>query len=86
MADRSEGPQEEDPQLAVGALVFDIRRKSLGVVMDTEWDRLYLRPPGGGIEWDASRADLRPATVMDRIRPALAELNEHSSSGSTTWE
>jgi hypothetical protein len=69
----------------VGALVFDNRRKTLGVVMDTGWGRLYLRPPGGGIEWDAARADLRPATVADRLRPSLAELNARSSGG-TAWE
>jgi hypothetical protein len=73
-------------QLAVGMLVFDMRRKALGVVMDTDWGRLYLRPPGGGIEWDAVCADLRPATATDRLRPALAEVNERSSdTGSTPW-
>ncbi|MFF0446211.1 hypothetical protein ACFYT4_07320 [Streptomyces sp. NPDC004609] len=85
MTDGSEAAQQEEPQLTVGTLVFDTRKKVLGVVMDTEWDRLYLRPPTGGIEWDASRADLRPATVTDRLRPALAERNERSN-WSTRWE
>ncbi|MFE3017018.1 hypothetical protein [Streptomyces sp. NPDC059256] len=71
------------PQLGVGELVFDITQKALGVVMDTgadmEEDRYSLRPPGGGIEWTAVRADLRPASVVDRIRPALTEVNERSS-------
>ncbi|MGX2995184.1 hypothetical protein JNUCC64_12950 [Streptomyces sp. JNUCC 64] len=49
--------------------------------MDITWGPVYLRPPGGGVEWTARREDVRPATVLDQIRPALNELNLHSSRG-----
>ncbi|MGX2996081.1 hypothetical protein JNUCC64_17660 [Streptomyces sp. JNUCC 64] len=62
-------------------LAFDIRRGVVGVVMDITWGPVYLRPPGGGVEWCARREDVRPATVTDRLRPALNELNLRSSRG-----
>ncbi|MGX2997467.1 hypothetical protein JNUCC64_24945 [Streptomyces sp. JNUCC 64] len=68
-------------ELRVGALAYDTRRKVIGVVMDVTWGPVYLRPPRGGIEWCACREDVRPVTVADRIRPALAELNLRSSRG-----
>ena len=71
------------PQLSVGDLAYDTARAVLGVVMDigTVPGRCTLRPPGGGIEWDASDVDVRPATVSDRLRPALSEVNTRSSRG-----
>ncbi|MET8830484.1 hypothetical protein ABZX33_32095 [Streptomyces sp. NPDC004608] len=73
------------PQLRVGELVLDTARNRLAILMDTggTWadGRYALRPPGGGVEWPAWRSDIRPATVTDRLRPALAELNERSSGG-----
>ncbi|MGX2995387.1 hypothetical protein JNUCC64_14000 [Streptomyces sp. JNUCC 64] len=74
-------PKRPPDELAVGTLAFDTRRELLGVVMDAAWGPVYLRPPGGGIEWCACREDVRPATVADRIRPALRELNVRSTRG-----
>ncbi|MEV7284092.1 hypothetical protein AB0O01_05920 [Streptomyces sp. NPDC093252] len=85
MPDRNVSEHHNPPQLRLGHLVFDTRTNSLGVVMDTgayPGNGLYsLRPPRGGTEWDASPGDLRPATVTDRIRPSLAEVNARSSGG-----
>ncbi|MEV6972570.1 hypothetical protein [Kitasatospora sp. NPDC093806] len=36
-----------------GELVHDHRTNRTGVLMDTIAGKLYLRPPGGGIEWTA---------------------------------
>ncbi|MGW4894334.1 hypothetical protein ACWEQL_18985 [Kitasatospora sp. NPDC004240] len=36
-----------------GELVHDIRARRTGVVMDVLDGRVYLRPPGGGVEWTA---------------------------------
>ncbi|WST70323.1 hypothetical protein OG268_24435 [Streptomyces uncialis] len=72
------------PPLAVGALAYDTRTGVVGMVMDTGAvvdGRYSLRPPGGGVEWNAERADLRPATVVDQLRPALAEVNARSRGG-----
>ncbi|MEU0991861.1 hypothetical protein [Streptomyces sp. NPDC005953] len=73
------------PKLSVGELVYDTAEKALGVVMDTGEDAgdgcYALRPPGGGVEWTAKREDVRPATVVDQLRPALTEVNARSSKG-----
>lgn len=85
------------PQLSVGNLVLDTARNRIAILRDTggTWEdgRYALRPPGGGVEWPAWRSDIRPATVTERLRPALAERNERSSGsgsagaarGSTEW-
>ncbi|MFI1830109.1 hypothetical protein ACH41E_27280 [Streptomyces sp. NPDC020412] len=62
-----------------GALVFDSGANRLGVVMEVCGSLVALRPRGGGIEWDARRENVRAATVDDRLRPVLAELNAFSS-------
>lgn len=77
----------ETPQLGVGDLVFDTVEKALGVVMDisagVQGVRYALRPPEGGVEWTAVQADLRPASVVDQLRPALTEANAQSRRHST---
>ncbi|MFI5941234.1 hypothetical protein ACIBCB_13365 [Streptomyces uncialis] len=78
----------EQPKLAVGALAYDTRTGAVGVVMDTGAvvdGRYSLRPPGGGVEWTAVRSDVRPATVADQLRPALAEANTRSRKGGSAW-
>ncbi|SCK32539.1 hypothetical protein YW7DRAFT_02609 [Streptomyces sp. AmelKG-E11A] len=82
MSGENVATQREESQLRVGELVFDTSRGVLGVVMDlitgTGSGRCCLRPPRGGVEWDASCADVRPATVTDQLRPALTEVNTRS--------
>ncbi|MFH8616599.1 hypothetical protein ACH4E8_16175 [Streptomyces sp. NPDC017979] len=68
-------------ELAVGALAYDIVQMRCGVVMEVYGSLVALRPRGGGIEWDARRENVRAATVDDRLRPVLAELNAFSSRG-----
>ncbi|HCA85210.1 MAG TPA: hypothetical protein DEQ61_06770 [Streptomyces sp.] len=46
---------------AVGELALDARQGRVGVVMDAQGGRMYLRRPEGGREWEASPQDLRPA-------------------------
>jgi hypothetical protein len=69
-------------------LMYDTRTKRVGVVMDTHGECYWLRPPRGGIEWHTERRHLRPATVSDRLRESLTELNERSSNhhGGATWQ
>lgn len=75
--------EAQTPELNLGDLAYDTARAALGVVMDigTVQGHYTLRPPGGGIEWDAPDVDVRPATVTDRIRPALSEANARSRQG-----
>ncbi|MEV7286315.1 hypothetical protein AB0O01_17365 [Streptomyces sp. NPDC093252] len=73
MPAESVGPLDPTAQLGVGALVFDMTRNRLAILMDPgeTWadGRYALRPPGGGVEWPAWRSDIRPATLADRPEP-----------------
>lgn len=77
-ADSATGdPDRERP----GALVRDTRRDRVGVVQARLLGVVYLRPKGGGREWEARPEDLEPADVSDALRARLAELNAASSGG-----
>ncbi|MFF7410946.1 hypothetical protein [Streptomyces lydicus] len=66
---------------AVGTLTLDTRSGRVGRVMDFKWSHVQLRPPQGGIEWDARAEDLRPLNPRDDLSARVAELNTHSRSG-----
>ncbi|GGZ14686.1 hypothetical protein GCM10010387_03560 [Streptomyces inusitatus] len=64
MPDASEFPVPNNV-LAVGDIAYDTQSKSLGVLM-AEYGTLYfLRPLGGGREWDTPKTKVRPATPTD---------------------
>jgi hypothetical protein len=56
----------------VGALVRDTKRDRVGVYMGQGGPYAMLRPVGGGLEWQAHPADLRPE-VSNYPRPADVE-------------
>ena len=45
---------------AIGQLALDARQGRVGVVMDTQGGRMYLRRPEGGREWEAAPQDVEP--------------------------
>ena len=47
---------------AVGTLARDVARDAVGCVMDRQSDRVWLRPVGGGREWDVSVDQVEPVT------------------------
>ncbi len=47
--------------LGVGALAVDTSRQRLGRVMGHYGSRVHLRPPQGGLEWEASPEYVRAA-------------------------
>ncbi|AZM57440.1 hypothetical protein DMA15_03395 [Streptomyces sp. WAC 01529] len=49
-------------------MVIDTARQRLGRVMDHQGARLQLRPPGGGREWDADPAYVRPAMEHEIVQ------------------
>jgi hypothetical protein len=65
----------------VGDLVVDTARDKVGEVMDGSGSYVQLRPPGGGLEWDARPDDLRLADASDRLRVRVAEENHRSRCG-----
>ncbi|GLF94275.1 hypothetical protein [Streptomyces yaizuensis] len=68
-------------ELRVGEIAFDTVTRALGEVMEIYETHYALRPPQGGIEWDALRENTRRATTTDRLTPALAERNANSRLG-----
>lgn len=59
----------------VGVLAWDSRRRVVGVLMDAQCGRMYLRPPEGGVEWEALPGDVQavgqgestPRTTADHM-------------------
>ncbi|MFI9200365.1 hypothetical protein [Streptomyces sp. NPDC053048] len=56
---------ERQTALELGAFVVDARRDKVGQVMGHEGPRLQLRPPRGGLEWEAAPEDVRPVTLVE---------------------
>ncbi|GFH35029.1 hypothetical protein [Streptomyces pacificus] len=71
---------ESTPRIPdTGSLAVDTKRKRVGVVMGKTGPYVQLRPEGGGKEWDASPADLRPATAGEALSPRVRAANERST-------
>ena len=57
-----------------GSLVYDRDQECVGVVMDAHGQSVYLRPVGGGVEWVADRARVRPATGAEVAAAGAGKL------------
>jgi hypothetical protein len=77
MAKRVAGPPVAPPPL--GALMHDTKTDRIGVVMHLGRTMAFLRPRGGGIEWEAMFEDLQTADRYDELRSRVSELNANSS-------
>ncbi|WP_233221482.1 hypothetical protein [Streptomyces carminius] len=62
-----------------GTYVYDPERGEVGEYVAREVDRAgpcaRIRPVGGGQEWVADLAGLRPATACERLRAVLGAAN-----------
>lgn len=65
----------------VGAWVVDTRTDRMAIVLDVLFGRLYLRRPGGGVEWEAMPVHVRPATEHEVLSAQVVEVNRRSSEG-----
>jgi len=65
---------------AVGTLVKDSRGR-VGKVMAVGSSLVFLRPPGGGLEWEARIDTLVPVTASEQLSPRVSEANARSSWG-----
>lgn len=61
--------------LVVGRLARDTKRDRVGTVMEIEPERVWLRPPGGGREWEAEREAVRPLSVSEELSAKVAAAN-----------
>jgi hypothetical protein len=64
---------------AIGSFVLDGDRNKVGTVMGYEGPYVQLRPVGGGREWDARPAALRPATRDERLSADVKSANARST-------
>ncbi|WP_329029459.1 hypothetical protein [Streptomyces sp. NBC_01423] len=65
----------------VGTAVHDAGSGRVGLVMGHEGPCLQLRPLGGGREWDADPARLRPLGPAELLSARVAEANARSRTG-----
>ncbi|QMU77251.1 hypothetical protein GXW83_17620 [Streptacidiphilus sp. PB12-B1b] len=71
----------ERPTPLVGDWVVDTRTERTAVVIDVCAGRLYLRRPGGGVEWEALPVHVRPAARHEELSARVAEANLRSRLG-----
>ncbi|WP_243745207.1 hypothetical protein [Streptomyces hainanensis] len=72
-------PPDNVPE--VGFLARDTSRGEIGRVVDRQAGRVWLRPVGGGREWDVRQEDVEPVSVGEILRPFVAEANRRSWEG-----
>ncbi len=66
---------------AVGELGYDSGSGRVGRVMEVRRTVAWLRPAGGGREWEVPRDRLHPAGHAGELRARVAELNAASRWG-----
>ena len=58
-----------------GELVYDPQTRKVGEYQDTVGPYAMLRPVGGGREWEADPAHVRPATAEERLSAGVKAAN-----------
>ena len=71
----------DDGTPPLGAAVHDGESGRVGLVMGHEGPYLQLRPLGGGREWDADPARLRPLGPAELLSARVADANARSRTG-----
>ncbi|MEU1212075.1 hypothetical protein ABZ424_06350 [Streptomyces sp. NPDC005790] len=71
----------DDGTPPLGAAVHDGGSGRVGLVMGHEGPYLQLRPLGGGREWDADPARLRPLGPAELLSARVADANARSRTG-----
>ncbi|RSS35257.1 hypothetical protein [Streptomyces sp. WAC08241] len=67
-----------------GALVYDRVARVVGEFRGRAGPYAMLRPVGGGREWQADPADLRPATPAERLSAGVRAANDRTRAGAET--
>lgn len=62
----------ESESLETGSVLYDPATDRVGEYLDRAGPRAVLRPVGGGREWEADPASLRPATDRERLADDLS--------------
>ncbi|MER5547986.1 hypothetical protein ACWDBD_05265 [Streptomyces sp. NPDC001118] len=64
--------------LEPGSLLYDPATSQVGEYRDKSGPYATLRPVGGGREWQADPASLRPATPRERLSAEVRATNQHT--------
>ncbi|MGW0819950.1 hypothetical protein [Streptomyces sp. NPDC002845] len=80
----TQGRAAETAVPEAGALVYDPATRRVGEFQDIVGPYSMLRPVGGGREWEADPALVRPATSEERLSAGVKAANERS--GRALWE
>ncbi|MTE19737.1 hypothetical protein F0L17_11495 [Streptomyces sp. TRM43335] len=75
---RGERAERREPAPTVGAVARDLRDGRVGEVMDVLPGRIWLRPLGGGREWDAEPRQVESLTPREQLSARLAAANARS--------
>ncbi|MEU0400498.1 hypothetical protein ABZ318_09610 [Streptomyces sp. NPDC006197] len=67
--------------MELGAWVYDQVAGVVGEFKGAAGPYVMLRPVGGGREWQADPADLRPATPAERLSAGVRAANERARAG-----
>ncbi|MEV5511095.1 hypothetical protein [Streptomyces orinoci] len=73
--------QSNHQKFPKGTLAMDNARGRIGQVMDHLENRIQLRPVQGGLEWDATLEDLRPATPSEELSAKVKAINSAAKLG-----
>ncbi|WP_314222976.1 hypothetical protein [Streptomyces zaehneri] len=79
MATRGRTAQTAVPER--GELVYDPARHKVGEYQDMAGPYAMLRPVGGGREWEANPALIRPATPAERLSAGVKAANLRAERG-----
>ncbi|WP_329216964.1 hypothetical protein OG352_13430 [Streptomyces sp. NBC_01485] len=78
-ADRDQPPSDPGSyEPRIDDIAVDAGANKTGRVVDFVGSRVWLRPVGGGIEWNARPEDLRPATTAETLSKDVAAANARS--------
>ena len=70
-------------QIEQGTLVYDISTNKVGEYRGKAGPYAMLRPLGGGREWQAAPATVRPATQEERLSASVKLANSRSADGNS---
>ncbi|MFE6287689.1 hypothetical protein [Streptomyces sp. NPDC057877] len=69
-------PPADEPR--IGDTVRDTDTGKIGQVMGFQGPYIQLRPIGGGVEWDAYPANLRPVSPSEALSAGVSAANARS--------
>ncbi|WCN01737.1 hypothetical protein [Streptomyces sp. M92] len=68
----------EPATFQLGAVLYDPAAAKVGAYQGRSGPRALLRPVGGGREWEADPASLRPATDRERLSAGVRAANDRA--------